>query len=67
MPVKKKAAKKRSYNRKPRLIKPEPVEPEKDLEIELLATLCSVIDNWTPEQRRRNLTFITSKYSEYIQ
>lgn len=59
---------KNKKNAKPvqKLIAPEPMTEEKDNELELLALMCSVIENWTPEQRRRNLSFLADKYSEYI-
>jgi hypothetical protein len=63
---KKKPAKKRSYNRKPRLIESLPKPEDKDTEVETLALMCSVIDNWDAAQKNRNLNFIFSKYGKHI-
>jgi hypothetical protein len=58
---------KRKYTKKTaKLVKPDPVDEELDTELKLLALMCSVLDNWTPEQKKRNLQFINSKYLDYL-
>lgn len=44
---------------------PLPANINKDTEIECLATICSIIDNWSPEQRKRNLEYICGKYYDF--
>lgn len=57
---------KRKYVKKAILKPVKPVDEEFDTELKTLALICSVLDNWTPEQKGRNLRFINSKYSEYL-
>lgn len=66
MKGKKHAPKKRAYNRKPKLVEPLAKPEEKDNELELLALMCSVVDNWDDSQKKRNLQFLFSKYDKYI-
>lgn len=46
----------------------EPVRSivKKDTELQVLVAMCSTIENWSDEQKTRNLTFIFSKYKDYL-
>jgi len=39
--------------------------PKRDTEVASLAAICSILDNWTPEQRKRNLEYICGKYYDF--
>jgi hypothetical protein len=65
MPVKKKAAKKRAYNRKPKLIPPAPPSPL-DGELKELLAVISIFENWTSDQRSRNLKYLASRYYDFL-
>jgi hypothetical protein len=41
-------------------------ERVKDNEIELLAAIISIFDNWDTEQRSRNLKYIASRYYDFL-
>lgn len=58
--------KKRTYKKSTKLVSPLPKPEEKDNEIEILALVCSVVENWDESQKRRNLQFLFSKYGKYI-
>lgn len=71
MPVKKKAAKKRTNNGKPKAdiienVRFPIVVQKKDTEIEELAALCSIMDNFTPEQKQRVLKFLCGRYYDFM-
>jgi len=46
------------------------VEPakitSKDTEVESLALICSIFDNWTMEQKQRNLKYIVGRYYDFM-
>jgi len=78
---KKQPAKKRSYKKRSNLAKKEKtiianadsselvplLKPAKrDTEIQELAAICSIIENWNEDQKTRNLTFILSRYKDHI-
>lgn len=77
--IKKKAAKKRPYNRRSKtqtitnvdstdvqFITPSPKNIAKDNEVELLAIVCSVFDNLNDEQKQRFLKFICGRYYNFM-
>jgi hypothetical protein len=69
--IKKKAAKKRAYNRKPKTdiienVRFPIVVQKKDTEIEELAALCSIMDNFTTEQKQRVLKFLCGRYYDFL-
>lgn len=39
--------------------------PKRDTEVASLAAICSILDNWSPEQRKRNLEYIVGKYYDF--
>jgi len=63
--AKKKAAKKRAYNKKPKLV---PVQPPSPLDSELkeLLAVISIFENWTIDQRSRNLKYLASRYYDFL-
>lgn len=63
---KERPVKKRAYKKSTKLVSPLPKPEEKDNEIEILALVCSVVENWDESQKRRNLQFLFSKYGKYI-
>ena len=75
--IKKKAAKKRLYNRKsrPQTITNvdstdveflKPTSKGKDTEVDSLSIICSIFDHWTDDQKRRNLTYLCGKYYDFM-
>lgn len=38
----------------------------KDTEVESLAAICSIFDNWNDEQKRRNLTYLCGRYYDFM-
>lgn len=40
--------------------------PKADSEIQDLTAIISIFDNWTEDQRIRNIRFLASKYWEYL-
>lgn len=74
MNTKKNPAKKRAYKKRKNLLPlveertPElvPVKvTNKDTEVECLATICSILDNFNPDQRKRTLEYICGKYYDF--
>ena len=74
MNTKKKPAKKRAYRKRTNIMPVKettipdlvPVKvTNKDTEVEALAAICSIFDNWNPEQRKRNLEYIAGKYYDF--
>lgn len=74
MNTKKKSAKKRAYKKRANIMPVKEVtipdlvpvkSTNKDTEIECLVAICSIIDNWTPEQRKRNIEYICGKYYDF--
>lgn len=61
-PVKRKYVKKAA---KLNLVTPTPIQEQKDMEIAELTQICSIISNWTPEQRKRNLEYLAAKYYDF--
>jgi hypothetical protein len=57
---------KRAYTKKAILVPPAPPEPDKDNEVELLAAIISIFDNWDSEQRSRNLKYLASRYYDFL-
>lgn len=45
---------------------PVPVNNKPDTEIESLATICSIMDNFDPDQKTRNIRFLASRYWDYL-
>lgn len=39
---------------------------KKDSELQELAAVVSIFDNWTEDQKTRNIRFLASKYWEYL-
>lgn len=68
-PAKKKAYKKRK-NIAPKEGQSEGILPvkftNKDTEVESLAAICSIFDNWNEEQKRRNLTYLCGRYYDFM-
>lgn len=45
----------------------KPKEPlKKDTELEELAAVVSIFDNWNGDQKTRNIRFLASKYWDYL-
>ncbi len=44
----------------------EQIEIKKDTEIRELAAVISIFDNWSDDQKTRNIRFLASKYWEYL-
>lgn len=42
------------------------IHTKKDTEIEALAAVISIFDNWDEDQKTRNIRFLASKYWEYL-
>lgn len=71
---KKQPAKKRAYKKRKNLapvkngnIELVPVKlTNKDTEVESLAAICSIFDNWDEEQKRRNLTYLCGRYYDFM-
>jgi hypothetical protein len=66
---KRQPAKKRTYAR--RAIKSNVIDPpnttiKKDTEIEELTTICSIMDNFTSEQKQRVLKFLCGRYYDFL-
>lgn len=38
----------------------------KDTEVESLAAICSMFDNWNEEQKRRNLKYLCGRYYDFL-
>lgn len=38
----------------------------KDTEVESLAAICSIFDNWNEDQKRRNLTYLCGRYYDFM-
>lgn len=67
MANKKQPAKKRAYKKRAaKLVPPEPLQPDKDNEVMLLATIISIFDNWSHEQKQRNLKYLASRYYDFL-
>lgn len=80
MATKKQPAKKRVYIKKAekwtkgdtksarniKHLEPQIKATNKDTEIESLATICSIFDNWTDEQKRRHLTYLCGRYYDFM-
>ena len=74
MNTKKKPAKKRAYKKRANIMPVKettildlvPVKvTNKDTEVESLALICSIVANWSQEQRNRNLEYICGKYYDF--
>jgi hypothetical protein len=39
---------------------------KKDTEVESLALICSIFDGWSEDQKRRNLTYLASRYYDFL-
>lgn len=71
---KKQPAKKRAYKKRKNLapekngnIELVPVKlTNKDTEVESLAAICSIFDNWNEDQKRRNLTYLCGRYYDFM-
>lgn len=73
---KKQPAKKRAYKKRGNVTSKSPVEQtfaplnlmatNKDTEVESLAAICSIFDNWDEEQKRRNLTYLCGRYYDFM-
>lgn len=75
MATKKQPAKKRAYRKRKNIA---PVEKEttkqlvpvkltnKDTEIEQLTVICSMMDNFNPEQKQRILKFLCGRYYDFM-
>lgn len=73
--IKKQPVKKRAYRKRKNIA---PVEKEttnelvpvrltnKDTEVESLAAICSIFDNWNDDQKRRNLTYLCGRYYDFM-
>lgn len=48
------------------LVKPAVLSRKKDNELQELTEICSIFDNWTPEQKRRNLQFLCGRYYDFM-
>lgn len=67
-------AKKRAYKRRTNIAPTEKGNPElvpvkltnKDTEVESLAAICSIFDNWNDDQKRRNLTYLCGRYYDFM-
>lgn len=72
--IKKQPVKKRAYKKRKNLapvkngnIELVPVKlTNKDTEVESLAAICSIFDNWDEEQKRRNLTYLCGRYYDFM-
>lgn len=70
----KKIPKKRAYKKRKNITPTEkansnliPVKlTNKDTEVESLAAICSIFDNWNEEQKRRNLTYLCGRYYDFM-
>lgn len=47
---------------------PTPTEPapQKDTEVQSLAAICSLMDNFNPEQKQRVLKFLCGRYYDFM-
>jgi hypothetical protein len=49
------------------LTKPgDPINPKKDTEVESLALICSIFDNWNQEQKTRHLKYLFGRYYDFL-
>lgn len=66
--------KKRAYKKRKNIVPKEkqsngllPVKiTNKDTEVESLAAICSIFDNWNEDQKRRNLTYLCGRYYDFM-
>jgi hypothetical protein len=42
------------------------VATNKDTEVESLAAICSIFDNWNNEQKQRNLKYLCGRYYDFL-
>lgn len=58
---------KRKYVRKATNLVPvvKPDEPT-DNELQLLTLICSVFDNWSKDQKERNLKYLVGRYYDFM-
>jgi hypothetical protein len=42
------------------------VATNKDTEVESLAAICSIFDNWSTEQKERNLKYLCGRYYDFL-
>lgn len=74
--TKKQPAKKRPYKKRTNLTKIKnndlselatPIKvTNKDTEVESLALICSIFDNWNHEQKQRNLKYLCGRYYDFM-
>jgi len=48
------------------LLEPPMQAVKRDTEIQELTAVVSIFDNWTDDQKTRNIRFLASKYWEYL-
>lgn len=66
-PVKRVYVKKSAkWTKKEAITEPPVSDPKKDNEIELLAAIISIFDNWDHEQKQRNLKYLASRYYDFM-
>lgn len=44
---------------------PKPIS-KKDTEVESLVAICSIFDNWSHEQKQRNLKYICGRHYDFL-
>jgi len=68
--AKKQPAKKRAYVKKSdkwtRGQTDDQINPKKDTEVESLALICSIFDNWNQEQKTRHLKYLCGRYYDFL-
>lgn len=68
-PVKKAAKKKMAQVKEVNLANYQMVSvvaTNKDTEVESLAAICSIFDNWSTEQKQRNLKYLCGRYYDFL-
>lgn len=75
MATKKQPVKKRAYKKRKNIVPVEKETPNKDVpvkltnkdtEIEQLAAICSMMDNFNHEQKQRVLKFLCGRYYDFM-
>lgn len=64
--IKNKAAKKRPYKRKEKLVPILNKDTPKDNEVDLLMAIIIIFENWDNEQRSRALKYLASRYYDFM-
>lgn len=79
--AKKQPVKKRAYKKRKNILKSETITipntdssewipkvkaTNKDTEVESLVLICSIFDNWSMEQKQRNLKYIVGRYCDFM-